>query len=104
MHDKKFALSSKFFEYVFEPMISSGSRFFYEIDFHLFISNILYIILRTQRSPGEDVLNRFLDMMRRRESTNESLFSLPAGQGSESDNPLESVREVMLGPIGARGS
>lgn len=41
MH-KKYSLACKFFEYVFEPLISNESTLFYEIGFNRFIANILY--------------------------------------------------------------
>lgn len=44
IHNKKFALACKFFEYIFEPVIANSSTLFYKNDFHLFIANFLYML------------------------------------------------------------
>lgn len=41
-HDKKYALACKMFEYVFEPVFSDVNTLFYQINFHRYISFIMY--------------------------------------------------------------
>ena len=45
VNEKKYALSGKFFEYIFEPVLAAKSSIFYNLKFHLFISNIMYFSL-----------------------------------------------------------
>src|SRR5213593_3514807 len=46
-HLKKFALACKFFEYIFEPPLAEQNSIFYGCGFHLFIGNLLWMMLRT---------------------------------------------------------
>jgi hypothetical protein len=48
--DKKFAIAGQFFEIMFEPLISSHNTAFYKIDFHRFITNIIYYSMKL-RNP-----------------------------------------------------
>jgi hypothetical protein len=41
--EKRFALATQFFEYVFEPVLAEQNSLFYRIGFHKFISNLLYV-------------------------------------------------------------
>mgnify|MGYP000376040081 CR=1 FL=1 len=43
IHNKKFALACKFFEYIFEPIIASSSTLFYKNNFHFSIDLILVL-------------------------------------------------------------
>jgi len=47
-HLKKFALACKFFEYIFEPALAEQNSIFYNIGFHLYIGNLLFMIWRAQ--------------------------------------------------------
>jgi hypothetical protein len=48
--DKVFAIAGKFFEIIFEPILAEHSTFFYRIDFHRFITNVIYYSLK-RKSP-----------------------------------------------------
>jgi hypothetical protein len=63
-YEKKFALACKFFEYIFEPVLSAKSSFFYEIKFHKFIANLLYIHFGAQRRSAEEIFEEFEQSMR----------------------------------------
>ncbi len=76
LSNKKYALASKFFEYIFEPCISEQSSMFYDINFHRFIANILYIELATRGAGAEEILLEFESLMRSDEEVNlENIFS-----------------------------
>ncbi|KJV50065.1 hypothetical protein VH86_02575 [Pantoea sp. BL1] len=74
--DKKYALAGKFFEYIFEPAISSANSIFYEINFHKFISNILHLELSTRGEMAEEIFEDFERLMRQGDfSSLNTLFS-----------------------------
>ncbi|POE24978.1 hypothetical protein BV923_00710 [Pectobacterium odoriferum] len=62
--DKKYALAGKFFEYVFEPVIANKSSIFYNLNFHLFISNYLHVEFIAKDETAHDLYHDFEDIMR----------------------------------------
>jgi hypothetical protein len=63
-HLKKFALACKFFEYIFEPALADQNSLFYGCEFHLFISNLLFAMLRTRDASAEMIFEEFSKFMR----------------------------------------
>ncbi len=59
--EKKYALAAKFFEYIFEPPLQKNNLLFYKLDFHRFISNILYVEFIARgagaEGPGAPTIN-----------------------------------------------
>lgn len=45
VHDKKVALSGKFFEYFFDPVLAENIGLFYGIDFHKYIMTNIYVCM-----------------------------------------------------------
>jgi hypothetical protein len=64
IHNKKFSVACRFFEYVFEPVLASKNSIFYSIEFHKFISNLIYLHLQVEPQSAEDLLDNFEKMMR----------------------------------------
>lgn len=64
LSNKKFALSGKFFEYIFEPCISENNSLFYGINFHRFIANILYLEFIARGAGAEELFVEFEELMR----------------------------------------
>ncbi|MFP1908970.1 DUF3800 domain-containing protein [Lonsdalea quercina] len=64
VNQKKYALSGKFFEYIFEPVLAEKSSIFYNLNFHLFISNIMYLSLIAKDEYSELLHLRFEDFSR----------------------------------------
>ncbi|EPB6483750.1 MULTISPECIES: DUF3800 domain-containing protein [Pseudomonas] len=62
--DKKYALAGKFFEYIFEPAISDDNALFYGLDFHRFVSNILYVEFVARGSQAEELFEDFERLMK----------------------------------------
>jgi len=62
--DKKYALAGKFFEYIFEPSLARINSIFYQLDFHKFVSTMLYIELVNNKSAAEDLFEEFEELMR----------------------------------------
>jgi hypothetical protein len=62
--DKKYSLAGKLFEYIFEPVLASQSSLFYEIHFHRFISNVLYLEFIAREAYAEEILSEFESAMR----------------------------------------
>lgn len=74
--DKKYALACKLFEYIFEPCISDINLFFYNIGFHKFIANILYVEFVARGAGSEKIFEEFEVLMRSRNTEGlESIFS-----------------------------
>ncbi len=62
--DKKYALSAKLFEYIFEPVLASKNYIFYEIGFNRFVSCLLYLHLLVHDAISETILIDFQSAMR----------------------------------------
>jgi hypothetical protein len=75
VHLKKFALASKFFEYIFEPTFSDCNSLYYEINFHQFISNIMYVHFVASPRSAEQLFEEFSQMMRSLDSGRMAPFS-----------------------------
>lgn len=76
IHNKKFALACKFFEYIFEPVIASSSILFYKNDFHLFIANFLYMLFSANDLNAEQIFEKFEESIRTKQFNKlEALFN-----------------------------
>jgi len=75
--EKRYALAAKFFEYIFEPVISSKSSIFYHVGFHRFISSVLYLHFLVGHEYTENILSDFQTTMRSKDfSKLETVFNL----------------------------
>jgi len=80
--NKKFALSCKLFEHIFEPVLANNNYLFYSVGFHKFVSNVLYLETVAKWRFAEEMLQHFQDMMKSKDST--GLVSFFAGQDRKS--------------------
>jgi hypothetical protein len=64
VHNKKYNLACKFYEYVFEPTIASKSSILYNLGFHRFISHLLYLHFQSKSDYAEEIFKDFYDLMR----------------------------------------
>lgn len=64
VHLKKYALASKFFEYIFEPAFSACNSLYYLANFHRFIGHIMYCWFVARTESAEQLFEEFSDMMR----------------------------------------
>jgi len=69
VYHKKFNLACKLYEYIFEPVLSEKNSLFYQIKFHRFISNILYVEFVSQSADAEKIFSDFQKLMRSLEDT-----------------------------------
>ncbi|MCC3404885.1 MAG: DUF3800 domain-containing protein [Microcoleus sp. PH2017_10_PVI_O_A] len=69
VYHKKFNLSCKFYEYIFEPALAQKNSLFYQIKFHRFISNLLYVYFVSQSADAEKIFSDFQKLMRDLEDT-----------------------------------
>lgn len=78
VYDKKYSLACKFYEYVFEPTIASNSSLFYNLGFHKFIGNLLYLEFQQQNKYAEEIFADFYTLMKSKnyEETNYMFSSL----------------------------
>jgi hypothetical protein len=63
VHHKKYNLACKFYEYVFEPTISSNNSLFYNINFHKFIGNLLYLEFQRKNEDAKELFENFYQLM-----------------------------------------
>lgn len=63
-HHKKYALSCKFFEYIFEPIIADVNSFFYKTEFNKFIANFIFDIVERKGESAELIFVKFQDLIR----------------------------------------
>lgn len=63
-YHKKYALSCKYFEYVFEPTITDSNSFFYRMKFHRFIANLVYVAFENSIEKAEDLFWSFQELLR----------------------------------------
>jgi len=71
---KKYSLACKFFEYIFEPVLSTKNSLFYETGFHRFISTLVYIHLAAGSPYALEHLRDFQELMRLENSDPMHLF------------------------------
>jgi len=62
--DKKYALAGKFFEYIFEPSLAQINSIFYNINFHKFVSIMLYMDFVSRGTNAEELFEEFESLMR----------------------------------------
>ncbi len=60
---KSYALCSKFFEYVFEPVLQKNNMLFYNNNFHLFIAGTLFFFSTRKNTTAFEIMESFLTMM-----------------------------------------
>ena len=96
VHDKKFALSCYFFEYIFEPVIASKSTIFYQLNFHKYISNVIYISFASNDKIANKILNIFEKLMRKKElSYLDKIIAILHEEQNKSDI-LEFFEKILL--------
>ena len=91
-YNKPFVLACKFYEYVFEPLVSEENSFFYEIGFHTFLANLLHIAAVAQTVSVNDLLSGFQHLMWKRDYTQLSSLLAPANDSSVQE-PLRLIFE-----------
>lgn len=64
VHEKKFALASQFFEYVFEPALAEQNSIFYRANFHKFIAALVYAHWVGRDPNCKQLIENFSTMMR----------------------------------------
>lgn len=84
--DKKFALACKFHEYIFEPCYSSINSLFYNLGFHRFIANVLYMEFLARGAGAEEIFREFESLMRTRCET--SLDKIFASSINDGNSPI----------------
>lgn len=63
-HHKKYALACKFYEYIFEPSLSTHNTAFYHTNFHRFIASLCYVSFMNTDESAEDIFLSFQDLLR----------------------------------------
>jgi hypothetical protein len=95
-HLKPYALAGKLFEYIFEPPLANQNSFFYGLEFHKFISTLLFVNFRTKNVPTEKLLADFANFVRSGdETTLTEIFPTTMGVDYLS-NPLQAIRAFAM--------
>jgi hypothetical protein len=66
--DKVFATAGKFFEFIFEPLVASHNTFFYKIDFHRFIANVIYYSLKLKKPLAIEAIDNIQSIFNKRDN------------------------------------
>jgi uncharacterized protein DUF3800 len=61
---KRYSLASKFFEYIFEPVLAQQSSIYYDAGFHRFVSNVIYFEAMGNNQRALTALNAFQAVVR----------------------------------------
>lgn len=94
VHNKKYALAGKLFEYAFEPLIQDNNIAFYNINFHRFISNYVYMEFILRESGAEELFEDFEAVMRGKKPIENSFIFAPTN--SELSEVMEMIAEFIL--------
>jgi len=87
IHDKKYALAAKIFEYVYEPIFPDYNMVFYSIDFHRFFSSLIYSLFVINDKPAESFFKGFREYIKNKKQND--FLSLIKNVPTE-NHPLES--------------
>ena len=93
--NKEYALAGKFFEHMFEPVLSTHSSLFYAIGFHKFIATLLHLCHRSADPNVDNALRHFAEMMRNMDPETLDSVLLPLRRFDQSD-PLGLVSAFLL--------
>ena len=61
---KKYNLACKFFEYIFEPVLAKKNSIFYDLGFHKFVAQFMYMHFQASAPYAEQFLLEFQQFMR----------------------------------------
>jgi len=96
LFDKLMGLTTKLFEYIYEPVFKDDPKLLYDKDLHRFVGMYCYMFFSTQDPAAERTLAEFEVFMRTLDpSVAPSLFD-PA-QALDPENPFEMVRRFAQG-------
>ncbi|TXN67876.1 DUF3800 domain-containing protein [Methylobacterium sp. WL6] len=94
--DKKYSLSCKLFEYIFEPVIQSNNLLFYNNNFHRFVSSYFYVQMIASSSDLSEISLQFQNFMRSLDPAKAPLLFGPA-LSAKGDPLLEQVLRFARG-------
>ena len=61
--NKEYAAACRFFEYIFEPILSQRNSIFYSIDFHRYMATMLYMFFRAREISAKQMMDGFENLM-----------------------------------------
>ncbi|MGF7151884.1 hypothetical protein FHS96_005552 [Sphingomonas zeicaulis] len=89
LNHKLYALSCKFYEYIYEPVLAENSRFFYDRGVHDYVAMVLFAYLQRGDQTAARLTERFEAIMRR-QSGAPALYFDPTAQ-DQSDLAIEPI-------------
>jgi hypothetical protein len=96
VYHKKYALASKFFEYIFEPILAPSSSIFYAAGFHEFIATLLFLEFSAQHQHAEVLFNDFQGAMRDDGISGLERILSPVGNAISVSEPLGKILTFAL--------
>lgn len=69
LHDKKYALACKMFEYIYEPVFADVNTLFYQIGFHRYFAWNIYKCLINNEKSAEELFLNFCKFIKHAEQT-----------------------------------
>jgi uncharacterized protein DUF3800 len=95
-HLKAYALAGKLFEYIFEPPLANQNSFFYDLEFHKFISVLLFSHFRAKDRPTEQLMQNFSTFAREGDEDALSLIIAPDRTKEYRSNPLHAISKFAM--------
>ncbi len=96
IHDKKYSLACKFYEYIFEPTVASKNSIFYNLNFHRFISNLLYCNFQPKKDNAEEIFQDFYRFMKTYDDQGLSCLFNSSGEVPDELNELDLIRNFCI--------
>ena len=96
-HHKKFSLACKFFEYVYEPVLSRYNSLFYQHGFHRFVAALIYMNFIRKDEPTTNLVEQFEKFMRSLNPTDAPILFTGAAANAASDEAFRDVARFIDG-------
>ncbi|MCT7985563.1 DUF3800 domain-containing protein [Laspinema sp. A4] len=96
IHDKKYALACKFYEYIVEPTVASHNSVFYKLNFNQFISNFLYYYFQAKKDNAEEIFQDFYRFMKTYDDQGLSCLFNSSGEVLDELNELDLIRTFCI--------
>jgi hypothetical protein len=90
-YHKRYTLATKFFEYVFEPVLAEQNSLFYNCGLHRFISAFIYVEAMTDGEDAVALLRRFQELMTKRDPERVGALFPVAGLQADCSDVLRDI-------------
>ena len=97
VHNKKFSLACKFFEYIYEPVLARNNSLFYAHGFHEFVAALIYMHFIVQDEPTSNLVQQFEKFMRSLDPADAPILFTGTATNAASNEALLAVARFIDG-------